>query len=100
MYVNAGAISTIRSATMPTTISSSSNVNPPSRKAAAGRGALSRSRLEFEWSCGIDPPPQELRRTGRYSIVRGHPFAKTRAGLLGANIEGAYYTENQAVSKC
>src|SRR5439155_22076578 len=43
MYVNAGAINTSRTAMMPTTMSSSTSVNPPSRKATAGRGALKRS---------------------------------------------------------
>jgi hypothetical protein len=36
---------------------------------------------------------------GGYSIVRGHPFATTRAGLLGENIEAAHYTENSARGK-
>jgi len=31
--------------------------------------------------------------------VRGHPFARTRAGLLGANIEAAHYIENQERGK-
>src|SRR5262249_54908451 len=47
MVVNAGAINTINKATMPTTISNSKSVKPPSYETTVRRGALARSRCRL-----------------------------------------------------
>src|SRR5262249_1449768 len=85
MVVNAGAINTIRRATMPIPMSSSSNVKP--------RMVLrSRCLVRTAWSIIGDLAPR-VSQTGRRSVKRNGggscAFGYARREMLGANILGA-----------
>src|SRR5262249_40377980 len=84
IVVNAGAIKTIKSATMPRTISNSTNVKP--------RMVLrSHSLVRTAWSI-IDDLSPRLSQTGRGSVKRNGgsscAFRYARREMLGANILG------------